>query len=38
MITGELVALRGLEREDLKLLHKWLNDEEIIAWAGSQPD
>ncbi len=38
MITGELVVLRGLEREDLKLMHKWLNDEEIMAWARSQPD
>jgi RimJ/RimL family protein N-acetyltransferase len=38
MITGELVVLRGLEREDLKLLHKWLNDEEVMMWARSQPD
>ena len=38
MITGRLVVLRGLEREDLKLLHRWLNDEEVMAWARSQPD
>lgn len=38
MITGEQVVLRGLEREDLKLMHKWLNDEEIMGWARSQPD
>jgi RimJ/RimL family protein N-acetyltransferase len=38
MITGELVVLRGLEREDLKLMHKWLNDEEVMEWANSSPD
>jgi RimJ/RimL family protein N-acetyltransferase len=38
MITGKHVILRGLEREDLKLMHKWLNDEEVMAWARSQPD
>jgi len=38
MITGKQVVLRGLEREDLKLLHKWLNDEEVMEWARSQPD
>jgi RimJ/RimL family protein N-acetyltransferase len=37
-ITGKTVYLRGLEREDLKLMHKWLNDSEIMRWARSQPD
>lgn len=38
MITGKHVVLRGLERVDLKLMHKWLNDEEVMGWARSQPD
>ena len=38
MITGKQLVLRGLEREDLKLMHKWLNDEEVMEWARSQPD
>jgi len=38
MISGNQVVLRGLEREDLKLMHKWLNDEEVMGWARSQPD
>ena len=38
MITGKQVVLRGLEREDLKLMHKWLNDEEVMEWARSKPD
>jgi RimJ/RimL family protein N-acetyltransferase len=38
MIAGKHVALRALEREDLKLMHKWLNDEEIMQWARSKPD
>ena len=38
MIQGKQVYLRGLEREDLKLLHKMLNDEEVMEWARSRPD
>jgi RimJ/RimL family protein N-acetyltransferase len=38
LIQGEQVYLRGLEREDLKLLHKMLNDEEVMEWARSRPD
>lgn len=38
MIHGKQVFLRGLEREDLDLLHKWLNDEEVMRWARSKPD
>ncbi len=38
LITGKQVVLRGLEREDLKLMHKWLNDEEVMEWARSKPD
>jgi diamine N-acetyltransferase len=38
VIAGKGVYLRGIEREDLKLMHKWLNDSEIMQWARSQPD
>ena len=38
MIQGKQVYLRGLEREDLKLLHKMLNDEEVMEWARGRPD
>ena len=38
MIHGKQVFLRGLEREDLDLLHRWLNDEEVMRWARSKPD
>ncbi|HYY91951.1 MAG TPA: GNAT family protein [Candidatus Dormibacteraeota bacterium] len=32
------ILLRALERDDLKLFHKWQNDEEIMRLARSQPD
>ena len=38
MLQGRLVLLRGLEREDLKLLHKMQNDEEVMEWARFRPD
>jgi RimJ/RimL family protein N-acetyltransferase len=38
MLTGKHVTLRALEREDLKLIHKWQNDEEVMRLARSQPD
>jgi RimJ/RimL family protein N-acetyltransferase len=38
MLTGNLVSLRALEREDLTVLHKWQNDEEIMRLARSFPD
>ncbi len=38
LIEGKQVVLRALEREDLKLLHKWLNDAEVMERARSQPD
>jgi RimJ/RimL family protein N-acetyltransferase len=37
VINGKQVILRALEREDLKLMHKWLNDEEVMEWARSKP-
>ncbi len=38
MLQGKLVYLRGLEREDLKLLHQMQNDEEVMEWARFRPD
>jgi RimJ/RimL family protein N-acetyltransferase len=38
LIQGKQVYLRGLEREDLKLLHEMLNDAEVMEWARSRPD
>ena len=38
MISGKIVALRALEREDLLVMHKWQNDEEIMLLARSFPD
>ena len=38
MIQGKQVYLRGLEREDLKILHEMMNDEEVMMWARSRPD
>jgi RimJ/RimL family protein N-acetyltransferase len=38
LLTGTLVVLRALEREDLTVLHKWQNDEEIMRLARSFPD
>ncbi len=38
LLTGRQVILRPIEREDLKTLHKWQNDEEIMRLARSFPD
>lgn len=38
MLTGNLVVLRALERDDLKLIHNWQNDEEVMRLSRSQPD
>ncbi len=38
VLKGRDVVLRGLEREDLKLLHGWQNDEEVMRLARSFPD
>lgn len=38
MLAGKYVLLRALERDDLKLIHKWQNDEEIMRLSRSQPD
>lgn len=38
MLQGRLVHLRGIERDDLKLLHQLENDEEVMGWARFRPD
>ena len=38
MLTGKLVALRAFERDDMRLLHEWQNDEELMRLARSFPD
>ena len=35
MLTGRNVVLRSFERDDLNLLHKWQNDEEVMRLARS---
>jgi RimJ/RimL family protein N-acetyltransferase len=31
-LRGQQTALRAMTKEDLKLLHKWLNDPEVMQW------
>ncbi len=38
MIDGELVRLRKLERGDLPLLHRWVNDRDVVGWSRFSPD
>ncbi|QQG48296.1 MAG: GNAT family N-acetyltransferase [archaeon] len=38
MIRGRLVDLRALEKEDLPMLHRLQNDEEVMGWARFRPD
>jgi len=38
LLTGETILLRSFEREDLKHLHRWQNDEDIMRLARSFPD
>lgn len=38
MLTGKNVLLRAFEREDLKLVHRWQNDEDVMRLARSSPD
>ncbi len=38
MLTGKRIILRAPEREDLKLFHKWQNDEEVILRAPERED
>ncbi len=38
LLTGRTIILRNFEREDLKHLHEWQNDEEVMRLARSFPD
>lgn len=38
LLQGKGVYLRGLERDDLNLLHQMQNDEELMEWARFRPD
>jgi RimJ/RimL family protein N-acetyltransferase len=38
VLQGKNILLRALEREDLKQLHKWQNDGDIMRLARSYPD
>lgn len=38
MMDAEHVRLRKLEKPDLPLLHRWMNDREVMAWARFSPD
>lgn len=38
MMDAEHVRLRKLEKQDLHLLHGWMNDREVMAWARFSPD
>jgi len=35
MLTGKRILLRALEREDLKLIHKWENGGEVMGLGRS---
>lgn len=34
MISGKLVNLRALEKQDMALLQKWMNDPDLTRWLG----
>jgi len=38
MMEGDRVRIRKLERTDLPQLHRWMNDEALMAWARFMPD
>ena len=38
MLSGKKIVLRAVERDDLKFIHAWQNDEEIMRLARSLPD
>ena len=38
LLQGKLIYLRGIEREDLDLLHQLENDGEVMGWARFRPD
>lgn len=38
MIEGQHVRLRKLERADLPILHRWMNDADVMAWGRFRPE
>ncbi|HSL81816.1 MAG TPA: GNAT family protein [Thermoanaerobaculia bacterium] len=38
MIKGLRISLRAVEREDLKKIWEWENDQEVMAFASSAPE
>lgn len=34
MVTGELIDLRAIDRDDVSLLQGWLDDPELMRWWG----
>lgn len=34
MLQGKITQLRALERDDMPLLQKWMNDSELTYWLG----
>ena len=38
MIEGERVRLRKLEKSDLPLIHRWMNDRDVVAWDRFSPE
>lgn len=38
MLEGDRVRLRKLETSDLAHLHRWMNDQDVMAWARFMPD
>jgi len=38
LLQGKLINLRGLERDDLEVIHEMQNDEEVMEWARFRPD
>jgi RimJ/RimL family protein N-acetyltransferase len=34
MLQGELTNLRAIERADVALIHRWLDDHELMRWWG----
>jgi RimJ/RimL family protein N-acetyltransferase len=38
LLRGKLAYLRGIERDDLELVHQMVNDEEMMGWSRFRPD
>ena len=38
MLEGKLTRLRKLEKTDLPLAHRWVNDRDVVGWARFSPE